>query len=94
MSSLGAAGDQTIARVLEGQRFGRWTVAAVNGRRAICRCSCRTLRQVAVADLVAGISTSCGCAPTPLQLCQAEREAKAARLRERDRDWRPGRRRP
>ena len=74
----------------EGQRFGHWVVAALDasGRRALCRCRCHTLRQVATAELANGTSTSCGCAPMP-GLWEAVQELREVRRRARDLDWRP-----
>jgi len=50
---------------LAGRQFGRWNVierANESGAaRWKCRCSCGTERVVAVKNLIAGVSTSCGC---------------------------------
>ena len=51
--------------IIPGAEVGHWLVLAVDatGRRAGCRCRCGTVREVSVAALTSGTSTSCGCAP-------------------------------
>lgn len=51
---------------IEGQRFGRLTAVREAGRRGPntlweCRCDCGEIRNVALCDLRAGASRSCGC---------------------------------
>ena len=52
--------------VLNGQRFGKWTVIGAAPRssresRYLCRCDCGTERDVLRKHLLSGKSTSCGC---------------------------------
>jgi hypothetical protein len=55
------------AKSLVGQRFGRYTAIAYEGRRdkvtclILCVCDCGTIRSVAAGDLRSGHSKSCGC---------------------------------
>ena len=43
------------------QKFGHWRVVRVTFRRALCRCRCGQVHEVAVDSLTSGESTSCGC---------------------------------
>jgi hypothetical protein len=54
------------AKSLVGQRFGRWTVTAYEGRRnrttyLTCTCDCGNVRSVQSGNLGNGASVSCGC---------------------------------
>lgn len=53
---------------LTGQRFGKWTAIADDGRKSgqtmwLCVCECGKRRSVSAGSLRSGISKSCGCAP-------------------------------
>lgn len=55
-----------MARVVEGQVLGRWTVLKVlSGSQAECRCACGTERVVAISNMLhvddSKRSSSCGC---------------------------------
>jgi hypothetical protein len=69
-----------------GQQFGAWEVVGVDatGRRAGCRCSCGTVRTVAVAALTDGTSRSCGCVPLTVEQGAALRAEAARRCWKRD----------
>src|SRR6266567_4499115 len=59
-------GRKRTSFVVAGQVFGRWTVTnpdvIVKGRHgAICICSCGTQRDVAIQNLLSGLTRSCGC---------------------------------
>lgn len=41
-------------------QYGEWTLLSREGKKAICRCSCGTVRAVWVSNLVSGKSNSCG----------------------------------
>lgn len=53
-----------MPRVSAGDRFGKWEVLE-NGewvkQKVMCRCDCGTLREVCVANMTRGVSSSCGC---------------------------------
>ena len=51
---------------VELRRFGRWAVINTDtvGKRALCRCDCGALREIAIAALADGSTTSCGCGPS------------------------------
>jgi hypothetical protein len=73
-------------------QFGAWTVVKADGKRAVCRCRCGTVRAIAVDALTSGTSTSCGCAPLARDHAAARRAEAAQRQLRRDlRDWRPQR---
>jgi len=84
----------TINTIIPSAKIGHWHVLAVDatGRRAGCRCRCGTVREVSVAALLSGESTSCGCGPLSLSQVEQLRVSKVERQRRRDRDWRPGER--
>lgn len=44
------------------KKFGHWQILSVAHRRAVCRCRCGEVREVATSALQDGSSTSCGCA--------------------------------
>lgn len=74
------------APVAPGSIFGSWSVVATDptGKRATCQCRCGRVRQVAIAALESGESTSCGCSPmTPAQGAALRDEvARQRRLRD------------
>ena len=76
-----------------GRRFGHWRIVNLDplGRRACCWCRCGVVRQVAVADLLAGRSNSCGCVALPATEYRARREEEQARRRVQYShiNWRP-----
>jgi hypothetical protein len=79
--------------IIPGAPVGHWLVLAVDatGRRADCRCRCGTVREVSVAALVNGESTSCGCAPLTTPQLEALRQEAGQELRRRElKNWRPG----
>jgi hypothetical protein len=83
----------STAAITIGQQFGSWEVLGLDatGRRVGCRCSRGTVRQVAVAALTSGASTSCGCAPLSAEQGDTLRAEAARRRWERDAGtWRPG----
>ena len=43
------------------QTFGHWRVVRLAHRRALCRCRCGQVHEVAIESLTSGESTSCGC---------------------------------
>lgn len=49
-----------------GEKFGRWEVVEVRGRKALCRCECGVEREVAINNMLRGISKSCGCLKSEL----------------------------
>jgi hypothetical protein len=69
--------------------IGHWRVLRVAHRRALCRCRCNSVHEVAVAALESGASTSCGCAP--LSLIDRDILAEARRERQRRLNFRAGR---
>jgi hypothetical protein len=82
------------ATVVPGARFGGWRIIALrdaNGRQAVCRCRCGTIRAVATADLAAGFSTSCGCQPSPALARETRAHNEAKKRRADFLDWRPAR---
>jgi hypothetical protein len=83
----------STAAITIGRQFGAWEVLGLDatGRRAGCRCSCGTVRQVAVAALASGASTSCGCTPLSAEQGDALRAEAAGRRWKRGLgSWRPG----
>lgn len=55
-----AAPAHRVMRI--GDRFGRWTILALQGEKAHCRCDCGTKREIFKHTLTqAGGSKSCGC---------------------------------
>jgi hypothetical protein len=74
----------TVDISTRGQRYGSLVTAysIQNGRDVACRCICSRLIHVAVADLVAGVVTSCGCMPSSSEYLQRHAELKALQLRE------------
>ena len=78
--------------VAAGQRFGHWHVLAIDatGRRAGCRCRCGVVREVSVASLVSGESTSCGCQPLTFPQRDELKTEAARRQLGRDLKWRRG----
>ena len=79
--------------IIPGVEVGHWLVLAVDatGRRAGCRCRCGTVREVSVAALTSGTSTSCGCAALSREQVESLRVSKVEQQRRRERDWRPQR---
>lgn len=72
--------------IAPGMKFGSWTVAASDGRRATCACRCGNVRVIAADALVSQASTSCGCMPPSGAL----RREEADRRRQRDlKQWQP-----
>lgn len=67
-----------------GRRFGYLTVAysIQGGRDVACRCCCNKLVHIAVADLAAGLITSCGCQPASPQFHERRVELRAQQQRE------------
>ena len=63
-------------------KIGCWRVLRVVHRRALCRCDCGSVREVAIAALEDKSSLSCG--------CQAPRDKNRDRPRLVP-DWRPQR---
>lgn len=45
---------------LVGRKFGEWNVISITGTRALCKCSCGTMREINKYDLLRGKSKSCG----------------------------------
>lgn len=45
------------------KKFGHWEALTIANRRALCRCRCGAIREVAISALTDGSSTSCGCMP-------------------------------
>jgi hypothetical protein len=43
-------------------KIGHWRVLSIAHRRALCRCDCGNVREVAIAALADGTSTSSACA--------------------------------
>jgi hypothetical protein len=71
-------------------RINHWTVAALDGRRAVCRCRCGNVRIISVAALKSGESTSCGCMPVSSERAASMRAEAEEQKRQRDlRRWRP-----
>ncbi len=62
-SSRNTVGRATAADAEAGlQRFGRWTVIGAEGRRALCRCDCGTIRAISIEAIRSGeAARSCGC---------------------------------
>jgi hypothetical protein len=52
-----------VAAVFRDRTFGLWTLIRLDGtaKRALCRCRCGTIREVALDALETGASKSCGC---------------------------------
>jgi hypothetical protein len=62
------------------QRFGSWTVIQLDGRRALCRCTCGNIRAIDADSLRAGATAnSCGCTPPTEALQAAIREQRRQR---------------
>jgi hypothetical protein len=53
--------NKTNPTITTDAQIGRWRILTVVHRRALARCDCGTVREVAVAALEDGSSTSCGC---------------------------------
>jgi hypothetical protein len=72
--------------------FGHWRVLRVAHRRALCRCRCGQVHEVAIAALQDGTSTSCGCSTPPMQKLHDLREERHERERKKIfAHWQPGR---
>jgi hypothetical protein len=70
-----------------GQRLFDWQILAVQNRQATCRCRCNAIRIVAIADLIAGICTSCGCSTPTTTKVRAIRDAHQQRQRQKNFSW-------
>jgi hypothetical protein len=59
--SLGAAAAAPATPIAEPERFGSWTLLKIDAvqKRAVCRCKCGLVREVAVDALRSGIARSC-----------------------------------
>ena len=64
-------------------KIGDWRVLRVAHRRALCRCRCNQVHEVAIEALTSGESTSCGCS----ELSRPKNKNRDPRLP----DWRPQR---
>jgi hypothetical protein len=64
---------------------GQWRVLRVAYRRALCRCRCGSVHEVAVSALESGASRSCGCAPMSLISRRAFAEFREERQRRQER---------
>ena len=79
-------------KVPVGSKFGHWQILSTANRRALCRCKCGEIREVAVAALEDGSSISCGCAPLSNKQRRAIHNEKKLRRAERNlSSWGPGR---
>ena len=70
--------------------IGHWRILNIAHRRALCRCRCGQVREVAIAALADG-TTSCGCAPTSLVNHRTLDEVRRERQRRQNFDWLPER---
>jgi hypothetical protein len=73
----------TTAIIAVDSEVGHWRVLRVTYRRALCRCRCGQVHEVAVAALEDGSSLSCGCSA----LSRPKNKNRDPRLP----DWRPQR---
>lgn len=100
ISNLSSASHSRSHAGTQGARsgavFGHWTILAVaSAHTAWARCRCGTTRLIAILDLLASLTTSCGCRPPGKIERRAHAEVVAEKRRRSDhRDWRPARGRP
>ncbi len=74
----------TIPTITVDAKVGHWRVLKIVHRRALCRCRCNAVREVAVSALEDGSSLSCGCSALSLKNNTRDRVVRLP-------DWRPER---
>lgn len=77
----------TVPSIAPDQTFGHWRVLSIAHRRALCRCRCGQVHEVAIEVLEDGTSSSCGCAAPSRPANRAINEARQERQRLRNFNW-------